>query len=121
MARPQHQQSLPDDGGLRARRILNSPETNKQGCQGSSSPMLEGGLATPSARPAGMRLALPAAGSWVGAGWIAASCVRTLHRLLPQLSPSLRELPNYPPSPSAAAAALLAELRGMLVAPGWRT
>ena len=93
----------------------------RQGCQGSSSPLLEGGLATPSARPAGMRLALPAAGSRVGAGWIAASCVRTLHRLFPQLSLSLRELPNYPPSPSAAAAALLAELRGMLVAPGWRT
>ena len=93
----------------------------RQGCQGSSSPLLEGGLATPSARPAGMRRALPAAGSWVGAGWIAASCVRTLHRLFPQLSLSLRELCNYPPSPSAAGAALLAKLRGMLVAPGWRT
>ena len=93
----------------------------RQGCQGSSSPMLEGGLATPSARPAGMRLALPAAGSRVGAGWIAASCVRTLRRLAPQLPLSLRELCNQPLSPSAAGTALLAKLRVMLVASGWRT
>ena len=90
----------------------------RQGCQGSSSPMLEGGLATPSARPAGMRLALPAAGSRVGAGWIAASRVRTLRRLVPQLPLSLRELHNWPFSPSAAAGTLPAELRGMLVALG---
>ena len=62
----------------------------RQRFQGSSSSLLEGGLATPSARSASMRLALPSAGSRVGAGWIAAPRVRTLHRLIPQLPLSLR-------------------------------
>ena len=113
--------ALGQDRGLEGPREGRAVGLPRQGCQGSSSPMLEGGLATPSARPAGMRLALPAAGSRVGAGWIAASCVRTLRRLAPQLPLSLRELCNQPLSPSAAGTALLAKLRVMLVASGWRT
>ena len=91
----------------------------RQGCQGWFSLLLEGGLATPSVRPASMRLALRAADSRVGVGRVAASCVRTLRRLAPQLPLSLRELCNCPPSPFAAGTALLAELRVMLVALGW--
>ena len=43
------------------------------------------------------------------------------HRQAPRIARLLRELPNHPISPSAAGTALPAELRGMLVASGWRT